>query len=59
MHLALSAGKAGQILEEVADAVANTRGELSAYMGDNPEFVEVGERMLAAWESGLAEFLHK
>ena len=58
VHLALSAGKAGQILEEVADAVADTRGGLSAYIGDNPEFMEVGDRMLAAWESGLAEFLH-
>lgn len=59
VHLALSAGKAGQILEEVADAVADTRGGLSAYIGDNPEFMEVGDRMLAAWESGLAEFLHE
>ena len=58
VHLALSAGKAGRILEEVADAVADTRGGLSAYIGDNPEFMEVGDRMLAAWESGLAEFLH-
>ena len=59
VHLALPMGKAGQILEEVADAVADTRGGLSAYIGDNPEFVEVGGKMLAAWESGIAEVLSK
>ena len=57
VHLALSVGKAGQILEEVADAVADTRGSLSAYIDDNPEFAEVGGRMLAAWESGIAQIL--
>ena len=57
VHLALPMGKAGRILEEVADAVADTRGGLSAYMDDNPEFVEVGGKMLAAWESGIAEVL--
>ena len=59
VHLALSVGKAGQILEKVADAVADTRGGLSAYIDDNPKFVEVGGRMLAAWESGIAEVLPK
>ena len=59
VHLALSVRKAGQILEEVADAVADTRGGLSAYINDNPEFAEVGGRMLAAWESGIAEVLPK
>ncbi len=59
VHLALSVGKAGRILEEVADAVADTRGSLSAYIGDNPQFAEVGGRMLVAWESGIAEVLTK
>jgi len=50
-HLALS--NAGQILEKVADAVADTRAELNAYKEHHPEFLEVGERMLAEWETGL------
>jgi serine/threonine-protein kinase HipA len=59
VHLALSVGKAGQILEGVADAVADTRGGLAAYIDDNPAFAKVGGRMLAAWESGIAEVLPK
>jgi len=54
VHLALTAGKAEQILEEVAEAVAVTRGMLSTYKNDHPEFRKVGEGMLTAWESGLA-----
>ena len=54
VHLALTAGKAGQILEEVAEAVAVTRGMLSTYTNDHPEFRKVGEGMLTAWESGLS-----
>jgi len=53
-HLALPVGRIRQIIEEAADAVAGTRGMLSAYMSDHPEFQEIGERMLAAWETGLA-----
>lgn len=55
VHLALTAGKVGQIIEEVAEAVAGTRGMLSTYTKDHPEFRKAGEAMLAAWESGLAE----
>lgn len=54
VHLALTAGKAGQIFEEVAEAVAGTRDMLLTYMNDHPEFRKVGEAMLTAWESGLA-----
>jgi serine/threonine-protein kinase HipA len=53
-HLALTSGKARQIKDEVAEAVDGTRGMLSAYTKDHPEFHLVGEEMLAAWESGLA-----
>lgn len=52
-HLALPVGRVGQIFEEVAEAVTDTRGVLTAYMGDHPEFREVGERMLAAWDEGV------
>jgi len=54
VHLALTSGQARRIVEGVADAVAGTRGLLSEYTNDHPEFREVGEKMLAAWESGLA-----
>jgi serine/threonine-protein kinase HipA len=52
-HLSLPIGRVGQIIEVAADAVAGTKEELSTYMSDHPEFQEIGERMLAAWESGL------
>jgi serine/threonine-protein kinase HipA len=53
IHLALPIGKVGQIFEEVADAVNDTRGILTAYMEDHLEFREVGGRMLAAWDDGV------
>jgi serine/threonine-protein kinase HipA len=52
-HLSLPVGRVGQIIEQAADAVAGTREDLLAYMSNHPEFQEVGERMLAAWETGL------
>jgi serine/threonine-protein kinase HipA len=52
-HLALPVGKVGGIFEEVAEAVNDTRSSLTAYMGDHPEFREVGNRMLAAWNEGV------
>ena len=54
-YLGLPVGKVGQIVARVADAVNDTRGDLSAYMRDHPEFCEVGERMLDSWEIGVAE----
>jgi serine/threonine-protein kinase HipA len=54
-HLVLPVGKVGQIIERVADAVTDTRGDVTAYMRDHPEFCEVGERMLGAWGDGVTE----
>jgi serine/threonine-protein kinase HipA len=54
-HLALPVGKIGEIIEQVADAVTGTRGDVAAYMRDHPEFCKVGERMLDAWGDGVAE----
>ena len=54
VHLSLTIGKIGQIVDEVAAAVTDIRGMLSAYTKDYPDFHTVGEKMLAAWESGLA-----
>lgn len=57
IHLALPVGKVGQIFEEVAEAVNDTRGILTAYMEDHPEFRAVGVLMLAAWNEGVTATL--
>ncbi|MBT1070177.1 type II toxin-antitoxin system HipA family toxin [Pelotalea chapellei] len=54
-HLALSVGKVGQIFEQVAEGVNDTRGMLTEYLEEHPEFREVGSRMLAVWNEGVAE----
>lgn len=56
-HLALPVGKVGQIFEEVAEGVTETRGMLSAYMDEHPEFLDVGSRMLTAWNEGVTDTL--
>ena len=54
-HLALPVGKVGHIFEEVAEGVTDTRGMLSAYMEEHPEFRDMGSRMLAAWNEGVTD----
>lgn len=56
-HLALPVGKIGQIFAEVAEGVTETRGMLSAYMDEHPEFLDVGSRMLTAWNEGVTDTL--
>lgn len=56
-HLALPVGKIGQIFEEAAEAVNDTRGILTAYVEDHHEFREMGNRMLAAWNEGVTATL--
>ena len=58
-YLALPVGKIGQIFEEVAAGVNDTRGEITAYMEEHPEFREVGNRMLRIWDEGLTETLSR
>lgn len=53
-HLAVPVGRVGHILEEIAEAVTDTRVALSAYINEHPEFREVGERMLTAWDAGVS-----
>lgn len=53
-HLGIPVGKIAQILDEVADAVSDTRRLLKEYRNNHPEFREVGERMLSAWDEGAA-----
>ncbi len=57
-RLDLPVGTVNAILQRAADAVAETCPLLAAYTADHPEFSAIGERMLAAWEQGIAE-LHR
>ena len=41
------------ILARIADAMAETMGEIRAYRREHPEFAEVGERMMQQWEEGM------
>jgi len=53
-HLAVPVGRVAQIMEEIAEAVTDTRVELLAYINDHQEFREVGEQMLTAWNAGVS-----
>lgn len=41
------------ILARIADAMAETMGEIRAYRTEHPEFVEIGGRMMRVWEEGM------
>ncbi len=58
-HLSLPIGKVGQIFEEVAEAVTSTRELLSAYTAEHPEFIDIGEKMLKAWNTGVSDLTVK
>ena len=58
-HLSLPIGRVGQIFEEVAEAVTGTRELLSAYTAEHPAFSDIGEKMLKAWNTGVAELTNK
>jgi serine/threonine-protein kinase HipA len=51
-RLALPVGAINTIIQRAADAIADTRGLLTAYRIDHPEFQTVGTAMLDAWEQG-------
>ena len=55
----LPVGRVGQIFEEVAEAVTSTGELLSAYTAEHPEFSDIGEKMLKAWNSGVSELTIK
>ena len=46
-------------LERIADALEVTGVELRAYIKDNPQFEEIGGRMLEEWKSGAAHSLKR
>jgi hypothetical protein len=43
-----------EILERINNAIADTSGELRAYIKDHPDFEDIGNRMLKEWEQGIA-----
>jgi serine/threonine-protein kinase HipA len=56
-RLQLPPRKIADIFMRLADAIADTRPQLRAYMKARPAFAPIGERMLAAWETGVAHSL--
>lgn len=53
-HLTIPASRAGQIMEQMAEAVTDTRGMLAAHIEDHSEFREIGKKQLAAWNEGIS-----
>lgn len=53
VHLSLPVKTIRETFQRVADAVSDTRGDLSAYRAAHPDFRDVGDAMLQAWEEGL------
>ena len=53
-HLSLPAGTIREIFLRTADAVAGARRLMVSHIADHPEFREVGEAMLTAWDQGAA-----
>jgi serine/threonine-protein kinase HipA len=45
--------KISRILERVAEAIQETTGEVNLYTRENPEFAEIGKRMLEEWDKGV------
>jgi serine/threonine-protein kinase HipA len=43
-----------QVLQRIAEAIADIAVEVRAYIEDHQDFAEIGERMLQEWATGLA-----
>jgi serine/threonine-protein kinase HipA len=37
----------------MAEAVTETRAVIPVYIADNPEFKEIGKRLMASWNEGV------
>lgn len=55
-HLSLPIGEINRTIEQLADAVMETRRLIPGYIADHPEFREVGENMMEIWEEGVGSF---
>jgi serine/threonine-protein kinase HipA len=54
-HLSLPAGTVSDTFGRIAEAVMETRKMIPGYIVEHPEFREIGERMIAEWDNGVAE----
>jgi serine/threonine-protein kinase HipA len=52
-HLSLSTTTVSDIFNRLAEGVTETRKLVPGYIADHPEFREIGERMMAAWNEGV------
>jgi serine/threonine-protein kinase HipA len=50
--------KIRQILGRIDEAIQETTREVHSYTKEHPEFVEIGQRMLQEWASGVNTSLH-
>jgi serine/threonine-protein kinase HipA len=46
-----------EIFARIAEAMTDTSAEVRSYMQEHAEFREIGERMLAEWQTGIASSL--
>lgn len=51
-HLSLPVAEIKGIFERLETAVMETRAKIPAYIVEHPEFTQIGESMMAAWEAG-------
>ena len=58
-HCGLSQGAIREIFDAVTGAVGQTRTDVRQYAEDRPGFRDVAEKMVAAWEMGLATLFRK
>ncbi len=56
-RLAISPSRTKQILERIDEAISRTSADVRAYIKQQPEFRETGERMLEEWENGASRSL--
>lgn len=56
-RIGASPARVKEILERIADAMAGTAKTMRKYIKGHPEFAEIGPRMLAQWEIGIASSL--
>lgn len=47
------------ILAKVAEAMTETMDDIQSYARDNPNFAEIGKKMIAAWKEGIETTLKK
>jgi serine/threonine-protein kinase HipA len=59
VHLSLSAAAIRAIIDRMAQAVSEIRALIPGYIAEHPEFREVGERMMAAWDEGIEGLMDK